>query len=62
MTRLWVGVLAFAVGVAVGLEAAKLYVKSTITSDADSLLSKVGLGGGAVQSFVDTDLVPTLVS
>ncbi len=61
MTRFWVGAIAFAVGVAVGLEVAKLYVKSTLTSDADALLGKVGLGGGVVQSFVDQTVIPTVV-
>jgi len=62
MSRVWVGVLAFAGGVAVGLFVAKLYVKSTLTGDADALLGKLGLGGGAVQSFVDGSVIPTVVS
>ena len=61
MMRLWVGVIAFVGGVGVGLFVAKLYATSKIQSDIDSGLSKVGLGGGAVQSFIDTTVVPNLV-
>ncbi len=61
MTRLWVGVIAFVGGVGVGLVVAKLYAQSKIQGDLDSVLGKVGLGGGAVQSFVDGTVVPTLV-
>jgi hypothetical protein len=31
-----------------------------IQTNADTVLGKVGLGGGAVQSFVDSSVVPTL--
>jgi hypothetical protein len=61
MTRLWIGVIAFVAGALVGLEAAKLYAQSKIQGDVDTVLGKVGLGGGAVQSFVDSSVVPTLV-
>lgn len=62
MSKGWVGVLAFAGGVAVGLIVAKYYVTSTLTSDANSLLGKLGLGGGAVQSFVDQSVIPIVVN
>lgn len=62
MSRTWVGVLAFAGGVAVGLVIAKLYVKATITGDVDSFLGHIGLGGGAVQAAVDSTVVPFLVN
>lgn len=62
MSRLWVGVIAGAVGFGLGLLAAKLYATSTITNDANALLGKVGLGGGTVQSIVDNNLIPAVVS
>lgn len=61
MTRLWIGVIAFAAGVVIGLEAAKFYAQSTIKGDLDTGLAKLGLGGGTVQSSLD-GLVPVLVS
>jgi hypothetical protein len=61
MSRAWLGVIAFVGGVGVGLLVAKLYASSKIQGDLDAGLAKVGLGGGAVQSFVDTTVVPTLV-
>jgi hypothetical protein len=61
MSRVWIGVIAFVGGVGVGLFVAKLYATSKIQGDIDAGLSKVGLGGGAVQSFIDTSIVPTLV-
>lgn len=62
MSKSWVGVIAFAVGLGAGLLIAKYYAQSTITGDLNSVLGKVGLGGGAVQSIIDTSVVPTLVS
>lgn len=62
VSKLWVGVLAFAGGVAVGLYVAKLYATATITSDVNGLLGKIGLGGGAVQSFVDQSVIPIVVN
>jgi hypothetical protein len=53
--------IAFAVGVGVGLLVAKLYATSKIQGDIDKGLSSIGLGGGAVQGFVDTSVVPVLV-
>lgn len=61
MTRLWVGVIAFVGGVGVGLFVAKLYAQNKIQGDLDSLLNKAGVGGGAIQSFVDGTVVPNLV-
>lgn len=61
MTRFWVGVIAFAGGLGVGLYVAKLYAENKVQGDVNSLLGKVGLGGGAVQSFIDASVVPTLV-
>ena len=62
MPRLWVGVLAFAGGVAVGLYVAKLYATSTLTNDANALLGHLGLGGGVVQNFVDQSVIPSVVN
>ena len=62
MSRTVVGLLAFAAGVGAGLLIAKLYVKSQLTSSLDTALAKVGLGGGAVQTFVDTSVVPFVVN
>jgi len=66
MPRLWVGVLAFAGGVAVGIYVgiylAKQSATSALTADANSLLAKVGLGGGALQSFVDQSVIPVVVN
>lgn len=60
MTRVWVGVIAFAAGVVIGLEAAKFYAQSTVKGDLDTGLAKIGLGGGAVQSTLDS-FVPVVV-
>lgn len=61
MSKVWVGVIAFVAGAAVGAYLAKLYAVSTITSDVDSLLGKVGLGGGAVQGLIDKSVIPAVV-
>lgn len=61
MTRLWVGVIAFVGGIATGLVIADLYAKYKVQGTIDKGLNAVGLGGGAVQSFIDTSVVPTLV-
>lgn len=61
MSKTWVGVIAFVGGVLVGAYLAKLYATSTITSDVNAGLGKIGLGGGAVQSFFDTTVIPTVV-
>jgi Na+-transporting methylmalonyl-CoA/oxaloacetate decarboxylase beta subunit len=60
MSRTWVGVIAFAAGLGAGLLIAKFYAQQTITGDVNGVLGKLGLGGGAVQSTVDS-IVPTLV-
>lgn len=62
MTRLWVGIIAFVGGVLVGAELAKLYATNTITSDVNAGLGKIGLGGGAVQNFVDNTIIPAAVN
>jgi hypothetical protein len=61
MSRTWVGVIAFAAGVGAGLLIAKLYARSQVTSAVDAGLEKLGLGGGAVQGFVDQYIVPAVV-
>ena len=45
----------------VGLFVAKLYATSKIQADIDAGLNKVGLGGGVLQSFIDTSVVPAVV-
>lgn len=60
-TRAVIGVLSFALGVAVGLYAAKMYARAKLQSDADAVLEKLGLGGGTVQGLVDNTVVPSLV-
>lgn len=62
MTKIWVAVIAGASGVALGLLIADVYAKATVKNDIDSGLSKIGLGGGAVQGFVDQFVVPQVVS
>jgi hypothetical protein len=51
MTRLWVGVIAFAGGVAVGLFAAKLYAANQVSSGIHGALQSIGLGGGTVEAI-----------
>lgn len=52
----------FVVGVFVGVEVCKSVAQSKVQTGADSLLSAIGLGGGKVQGFVDSTLVPGLVN
>ena len=61
MSRVWVGVIAFVAGAAVGAYLAKLYAVSTITTDVNAGLSKIGLGGGAVQGLIDNTVIPAVV-
>lgn len=61
MTRTWVGVIAFVGGVLVGAYLAKLYATNTITTDVNTGLGKLGLGGGAIQNFVDSTVIPSAV-
>lgn len=61
MSRVWVGIIAGAVGFGLGLYAAKLYAKSQITTGVNSLLGDIGLGGGKVQSIVDSTIIPVAV-
>jgi hypothetical protein len=56
--KLWVGVLAFAGGVFVGIQVAKLYAQNVIKSDINSVLSPIGLGGGTVEAIADKLIVP----
>jgi Na+-transporting methylmalonyl-CoA/oxaloacetate decarboxylase beta subunit len=60
MKTLLIGAIAFAAGVGTGLLVAKLYVRHQVQGGVDSLLGKVGLGGGSVQTFVDTIVVPSV--
>lgn len=60
MTRTIFGLVVFAGGVAVGLLIAKEYARYQVQGGIDSALSRVGLGGGAVQGVADS-LVPVLV-
>ena len=60
MSRLWVGIIAGVGGFALGLYVAKLYATATITSDVNSGLNAVGLGGGKIQGAVDA-LIPVAV-
>jgi len=61
VSRLVVGVLAFAAGTYVGIQIAKYYAESKVQGGIDAGLNKLGLGGGAIQSFVDGSVVPVLV-
>lgn len=61
MSKVWVGVIAFVAGAAVGAYLAKLYAVNTITTDVNAGLSKIGLGGGAVQTFIDQSVIPVVV-
>lgn len=58
MTKLWVGILAFAGGVFVGVELAKAYAQNVIKSDVSDALKKVGLDGGVIETVADKVLVP----
>jgi hypothetical protein len=62
MSRVWVGIIAGVGGFLAGLYAAKLYAKSTLTTDVNGLLGDIGLGGGKVQSIVDNTLIPLAVN
>lgn len=61
MRTLLVGAIAFAAGIGAGLLVAKLYARHQVQGGVDSFLGKVGLGGGAVQTFTDTIIVPAVV-
>jgi amino acid permease len=50
MTKVWVGVIAFAGGVGVGLLVAKLYARSQVQGGIHSLLDNFGLAGGKVEA------------
>lgn len=58
MTRLWVGVLAFAGGVFVGIQVAKIYAQQTVKGDISTALNAVHLGGGTIEKIADALLVP----
>jgi hypothetical protein len=58
MTKLWIGVLAFAGGVFVGVQVAKAYAQNVISGDVHNVLSKVGLGGGVIEQVADKVVVP----
>jgi hypothetical protein len=58
VSKLWVGVLAFAGGVFVGVQIAKAYAQNVIKSDVSSVLNKVGLGGGIIEDVADKLVVP----
>lgn len=60
MSRLWVGIIAGAGGVVVGLYIAKLYARNEVKDTVDSFLSSVGLGGGEIQKAAD-GFIPTAV-
>jgi hypothetical protein len=61
MSKTWVGVIAFVAGGLVGAYLTKLYAISTIKGDVDAGLSKIGLGGGAVQGLIDNTVIPAVV-
>lgn len=61
MSRVLVTAIVFVGGVGVGLLIAKYYAQYKVQSSIDSGLSKIGLGGGTVQSIVDGTVVPILV-
>jgi hypothetical protein len=58
MSRLWIGVLAFAGGVFVGVQLAKAYAQTVIKNDVHDVLSKVGLEGGTIEDIADKVIVP----
>lgn len=58
MGKLWIGILAFAGGVFVGVQVAKAYAQNVIKGDISSALDKVGLGGGIIESTADKLIVP----
>jgi hypothetical protein len=61
MSRTWVGVLAFAGGVAAGLIFADWYAKSKATGGVNSFLSAIGVTNPGVQNAVDSVAVPVIV-
>lgn len=54
MSTAWVGVIAFAVGVIAGLEIAKAYAHSQVSSDVSSGLQKLGLPTSTANAIGDT--------
>jgi hypothetical protein len=60
MNRTWVGIFAFAGGVAAGLLFARWYAQNQVTGAVDTALKDFGLGGGKVQQVADS-LVPIVV-
>jgi hypothetical protein len=52
MGKLWIGLLAFAGGVGVGLVIAKLYARAQVSSGIHAGLDKLGLAGGDVETIV----------
>lgn len=58
MNKFWVAVLAGTGGVIVGLLIARQYAQATVASDIHTALSKVGLGGGTVETLVSALVLP----
>lgn len=56
MSKIWVGVLAFAGGVFVGIQIAKAYAQNVLSSDIHSALGP--LAGGTIEAVADKLIVP----
>jgi hypothetical protein len=61
VSKLVVGLLAFAGGVAVGLYAAKLYARSQVDDAIHEGLDAINLGGGKIESVAKAILTPAVV-
>jgi hypothetical protein len=59
MSRLWVGIIAGAAGIFVGIQIAKIYAQQTVKGDISSALNAVHLGGGTIEKVADALLVPS---
>lgn len=58
MGKLWVGIIAFAGGVFVGIQVAKAYAQNVISTDIHNTVGQIPFIGGAAEIVADKLIVP----
>lgn len=58
VSKVWVGILAFAGGVFVGIQVAKAYAQNVISTDIHNSVGQIPVVGGVAEAVADKLIVP----